>query len=867
MADSPLSRRQFFGTTAAVAAVGAVPAPAAEARPSPLAPEPPPPPGVCQRLGSARFRELNAPSQDAMGSLQFSPDSKWLAHFDGVRFLGYEVATGRRVKWPGPADARDRGVKNWQLVNDAVFVRFDDDDLDGRWPHLYDRETGRRRKLPKFTQAVDYAITPDAGGLIQCDENELRRADLRTGQTVWRRKWNTDASVPAVTLTVTDRWVVTVGVQRLQLFDVTTGTAGPRLEDAAPKDAPPDNHFTLIGFSADGKRVAGWHTAEGPQRVAVWDTTTGKLIGRPSLPEGVSNAALAADGSHLLTTDGSDRLVGYDVRTGRLTRRLAAENVGEFVLSPDGRTLACGRPVTFLGAGFGGFIEDSDGIVRLLDPATGELLPQSPDPAVELGSVRFVDSHTVVAEVGGVATTSHIAWDTRTNRRRVLSCHVLPFNFAGLGGTFLSELSPDATRYLSMANSGPFVNVRLGVTDAVTRRHLHALADAPDLDTVRPFWLGRGAVGAVQLDQLYVWDLADRTLRSVPVKLDEGYQMMPDPAVAADGRTVVLFAASEAEGATPRFVWVDVTTGKWSACDVPFGGNLTASARGDRVAVFTTVSAEPEGNDQLRVGVCDRRGRCSAFTTPTGWNPPFVALARCGRTAFLAHEKPGVGEDAAPVPVVQFWEVLSGEPRAEFATAYQAAGIGVSACGRRVATTHRDAPVYLWDVFGETTDRLAKPDATVWDALDGPADKAFTAIRRLVQHPAAAVELLSAKLTPAEAPKAEWVKARIGNLGSTDFRTRHTAELELTAVADRIAEPLRNAIAAGAESPEADERLTRLLEKAEGIPRSAWRAARAVEALEYCDVPAAVVLLKKLAGGVESAVLTREAKAAVRRIK
>jgi hypothetical protein len=182
-----------------------------------------------------------------------------------------------------------------------------------------------------------------------------------------------------------------------------------------------------------------------------------------------------------------------------------------------------------------------------------------------------------------------------------------------------------------------------------------------------------------------------------------------------------------------------------------------------------------------------------------------------------------------------------------------------------VVTTHRDAPVYLWDVFGETTDRQAKPDARTWDALDAAPDKAFTALRRLVQHPAAAVELLSAKLTPAEQPKTEWVKARLDRLGSRDFRTRHTAELDLSAVADRIREPLRKALDAGAENMEAEERLQRLLDRSAGTPRSSWRAVRAVETLEYCDGKPAVELLKKLAGGVESAVLTTEAKAAVKR--
>jgi hypothetical protein len=310
--------------------------------------------------------------------------------------------------------------------------------------------------------------------------------------------------------------------------------------------------------------------------------------------------------------------------------------------------------------------------------------------------------------------------------------------------------------------------------------------------------------------------------------------------------------------------WVDVRTGRVTTLRGE-AGELSISPDGSRVAV--TAAAAGGGEGDIRVTVVERGGRRVRIRQESGFDGTALRadFSPCGRTVFLAHSKRDARSDDV-TPVVQLWEVLGGELRTECATPFAAAGLGVSPCGRRIATTHRDAPIYLWDVFGEESDRQAVPDAAVWDALDGTPDKAFTAIRRLVQHPAAAVQLLAAKLTPAEPPKAEWVKARIDKLGSTDFRTRHTAELELSAVADRIADQLRKAIAAGADSPEADERLNRLLEKAGDFPRATWRAVRAVEALEYCAVPSAAVLLKKLAGGVDSAVLTKEARAAAQRL-
>lgn len=861
MTDLPLSRRQFFGATAAAAALGALPASAAETRPSPLAPEPPPPLGVCQRIGSARFRELSYSAANSAFDLKFSPDSKWLAQFDGRRFIGYEVATGRRVKWQTVTDLTTDQI-HWQMTTGGEVLAAQ---LLGqeRPIYHYDLATGRERKGKVVGFAHGQVFTPDGTGLIQYDDRgTLYRLDVATGKTVWKRKWKCDAN-GVMDLTIHAGWLVGLGLKRLSLFDPLTGNDGPPLEDAAPKDAPADYHFTPLGLSADGQRVAAVHFVEVPERIVVWDLSTGKVVGRPMLPAGGPCFGFAADGSHVLATDDSNRLVGYDVRTGKITRRLAAENVGQFVLSPDGRTLACGRSVTFLGAGLGGFIEDTDGIIRLLNPATGELLPQSPDPSAAVQGVRFAGPHTVVAELTPDSTRpSHLSWDVRTGRRRTLSLPpvLMPIHvgFAGWAGPRPAALSPDGTRYATQ------VNGRLVVTDAHTRRPLHSSPAGHDFTDRDPFWIDRGRVGLVEAGRLLCWDLAARTVRSVPLEFAADGDIQLATAATPDGRTVLLLHSdANPENQTATLAWVDVPSGKVTTTRGEFG-QLSLSADGQHVAVTTADVQEVDGD--IRVTVIGRDGRRTSFRQESRFEQPELGaeLSACGRTVFLSHAKLDLHTQQA-TPVVQLWEVLSGEVRVEYATAWRADGLGVSACGRRVATTHRDAPVYLWDVFGETTDRQAKPDAKTWDALDAAPDKAFTALRRLVQHPAAAVELLSAKLTPAEQPKAEWVKARLDRLGSRDFRTRHTAELDLSAVADRVREPLRKAIDAGAENLEAEERLQRLLDRSAGVPRSTWRAVRAVEALEYCEGKPAVELLKKLAGGVESAVLTTEAKAAVKR--
>ena len=330
MADARVSRRQFFGTAAAAAVVAQFPTSATPADPKspPLAPEPPLPAGVCRRLGSARFREL-------FEGYRFSPDSRWLAEFVGRRFVAYEVATGGRVAWEVP-EADQRNLTDWVLTNGEVVVIDPATDANDRLTslHRYHLLTGRPVPTPTPVDDRHLVLTADGTGVVRCADGPkggvLWRTDLRTGKTVWKREWKTDASVPAAVLDVTGKWIVAVGAERLHLFDPATGADGPKLDDAGPKDAPPDNHFVPLNFSADGKRLAARYTAEVPGRVVVWDLTSGKVVGRSTPPAADAVPALAPGGDHLLAAAGPEhRLVEVDVRSGKVTRKLAAAHVGD----------------------------------------------------------------------------------------------------------------------------------------------------------------------------------------------------------------------------------------------------------------------------------------------------------------------------------------------------------------------------------------------------------------------------------------------------------------------------------------------------------------------------------------------------------
>ena len=329
----------------------------------------------------------------------------------------------------------------------------------------------------------------------------------------WRTKWKCDASVPETAFAVTDRWVVGVGVKRLHLFHPLTGKNGPRLEDAHPPRRParqPLHPDRLLGRRHRPGRLV--HRRRAGSAV-VWDLTTGKVIGRPSLPDGLSQPAFTADGKHLLAADTTGRLVGYDVRTGKLTRRLAARNVDEVNLSPDGTTLAVRWGVQFGGlGGIDGLVPG--GIVRLLNPATGELLPQSPDPSAELKAVRFADARAVAVALHiDSLNMSHVVWDTRTGCRRLTLPPRSEFPVGGLGNPLPAsggDLSPDGTRYLSLSDRS------LVVSDAFTRRPLHAF-DLPAVNVANIcFWVGRGVVACPDAAVIHLFDLTSASAASYP---------------------------------------------------------------------------------------------------------------------------------------------------------------------------------------------------------------------------------------------------------------------------------------------------------------------------------------------------------------
>jgi WD40 repeat protein len=189
-----------------------------------------------------------------------------------------------------------------------------------------------------------------------------------------------------------------------------------------------------------------------------------------------------------------------------------------------------------------------------------------------------------------------------------------------------------------------------------------------------------------------------------------------------------------------------------------------------------------------------------------------------------------------------------------------------------LATTSCDAPIFIWDVEGNdgqppSAEPLSTEERTrLWQALNvGEAPAAFDAMRKLLARPGPVVALLREQLKPAPAISVDGIRKLLRDLDADNFAIRDRASVELEMVADRAVTDFQQALK---EKPSAEvqRRIGQLLESAE--PGGSWRRreVRAVEVLERIGSNEARELLASLAHGADGALLTREARSAVKRL-
>ncbi|NDD29257.1 MAG: hypothetical protein EB084_13420 [Proteobacteria bacterium] len=189
----------------------------------------------------------------------------------------------------------------------------------------------------------------------------------------------------------------------LALFFLFTGAAAQAEQ----------SHMSFIGFSRDGRRVAGC----GFRTAAVFDTSTGQLVCRVSPKAMPTGVALSPDGKMLAVGTLSSQVVLYSLPKGTELRTITGEKRfgGGFTVtfSADGRWLittgfSIGRP-------------EPDSSVRVWDVETGALITSVAGPRGDVSPKgHWLTAHNPVEE-------RVVVQPVPTGTRRVYTTAHLPY--------------------------------------------------------------------------------------------------------------------------------------------------------------------------------------------------------------------------------------------------------------------------------------------------------------------------------------------------------------------------------------------------------------------------------------------------------
>jgi WD40 repeat protein len=218
---------------------------------------------------------------------------------------------------------------------------------------VWETATGTLRHT--FTHKEDvYTLRMMPGGrrlVSSSNDKTVRMWDLETGQEVWASTLPDD--MPVVSLSPDGAKLAGAVEKTLRVLDAADGKTLQTIQ------APEGTHWPVT-FSADGRKLyfGGYgviyrHNLE--TGALEWPPPGGYFV-----PCGVEHAALAAPSGRILLAAQKD-LVFWDLQTGKASLLLQlASNVRDLAVSPDGARMA---------------VSDGDGLVQLVDPATGKFVP------------------------------------------------------------------------------------------------------------------------------------------------------------------------------------------------------------------------------------------------------------------------------------------------------------------------------------------------------------------------------------------------------------------------------------------------------------------------------------------------------------
>ncbi|HTU23164.1 MAG TPA: hypothetical protein VMG10_34330 [Gemmataceae bacterium] len=816
------------------------------------------PPGAVARIGTIRLR-----AKWGTGSLAFSPDGKVLAMGDDEFLRFWDVANGKEIRHFNPriyqvnvlafspdgkylAVGGGGGMGAWEVstakrlshlkgqYGHTDVVAFSPDGRIlvaggyGNTIHVWEVTSGK--ELRQFFPPGSHTERPGGLGSIRGVVQDLHFSP--DGRTLFSRNEDPDQAV-----TTLQRWDMTTGKERGKakrysiktplgsLYFVLCSPDGRlalipskdrltvlNLDSGVERRLPLERpHERLLAFTPDSKRFVSW--SEKDKQIHLRNIDSGKQQWQLSCPyELAPKLTFSPDGKTLAAGGSSPSALRFwDVARGKEFSPLGTvpDSISAIAFLPDGKTLISASP---------------EGRIRWWTAETGK-------------EVRRLDGSLDGISVMALSADGKTL--AATDKEKELWLWKLPEGKVKRRVAWKEEgedrwrkpwaLSPNGEILAYSDKKGTAVLVE-AATGKEIRRIDHA-GQVRMFSPQGPLLVTSGQRGTVDL-----WDAATGTLWRRLGSAQTGKKFWDFPACLS----------FSPDGKNLSMVWIGhIGANGFEIWDV---------ARGRRLPHFE------KGRQQLHGwvnGVCfSADGKTVLLRVE---NRDEVAIRAFDR--FNAKE---VGK--LPMHKNETPNTFRGGPQTLFP----------SPNGRLLATLEWGSPILIWDIA-----RLAAPPrkarelsaadmAALWSDL-GADDlaKAYDALGQFVDAPAASVKFLQEHMRAVEAVEERRLQQLLADLDSDHFETRAKAERELEKM-EELAEPvLRRALRERPSSLEQRRRIEGLLKRLEGPITSAdtLRQLRAVEVLEHIGSTEARQVLRTPAEGAPEALLTREAKAALERLR
>ncbi|MDB5307659.1 MAG: hypothetical protein JWO38_1861 [Gemmataceae bacterium] len=804
----------------------------------------------------ARIRGTDVPEgKEIIGStIGFSPDGKLLAALWEGRCGIWETATGKPVRWL--ESGKFYSLLKCIFSPDGTLLAVGDG-LDNRGVGetalgVYEVGSGRRLFT---TPGSNGAFATDGKSLVAwngygSDRNTARRLSVPEGRVLTEFTYgDKPGDFGPLTEPSDGRWFFEVTAPRpgadrqVRVWDVVSGTVRYALAEPRGNGDP----WVFI-LHAPGRREL---ILADPKLARVWcrDLNTGMELWRADLPEPVGYTRLSADGSTLVTGDEiAGTVTVWDAASGKKRRAFAVGGIGHSSaahVSPDGRTIATES---------GGGVKSTT--VAFWDAGTGKLLSELPGHPSAITVATFAPGGKTAYTIGRDNTLR--TWDPAVGRELArFAADPAEQLIAPADGTNLFAADPDGAVRVLDARTGKTLRRFPAFTKALVG--LAATADGNQL-------VAGGRDGPAGSAIRVIDPTTGKTVREFATTSGRLEQL----AVRPDGGAVIASYLG-------REVVVWAEDGKRVAEHRGRGKRKSAWVQGSTPYEIGSVAASPDGrwfaySDQeegvvildARTGREVKRVKLTEVYYQDGAARyelrDVLAFAPDGKTVVWS----GV-ESTADVYVI---EVRSGLIRRKLpGDSYPVQRLAFSPDGTALVSAGSDGSALIWDVAGRAARKPAGPPdparvAGWWGAIGGSqAEKADAAMREMVAHPAAAVTLLRDRVKPVKPVEAARLDGLMARLKGPEFDDREAATRELVDLGDAAGPRLREA--ARSTDPEIARRATTALNRIESVDRV--RAERAVEVLERIADPAAVALLRELAGGMPDAALTVDAARAIAR--